>query len=132
MPDTYESRVAQGELPEQARDEVCLNTLQQELGVSYHSLVWSWKRDGFEPPTIAEWNKVCRALRAAQAAQVDKDRLEQRVKELEKGTQELLTFLDNIRCGLAMSHSNATCVYYKELGEYFTKLTALPAGKDGV
>jgi hypothetical protein len=89
MPDTYEDRVAQGESPEQARDEVCLNTLQQELGVSYHALVWSWKKDGFEPPTIAEWNKVCRAIRAAQAAQEDKEKLEQRVKELEARVHEL-------------------------------------------
>jgi len=53
----------------------------------------------------------------------------QRVKELEKGIKGLLQVLDSIRGGLAMSHVNATCVYYKELGEWFDRLTSLMGGK---
>ena len=57
------------------------------------------------------------------------DAAQQRVVELEKGIKGLLQFLDSIRCGLAMSHANATCVYYKELGEWFNNLTSLLEGK---
>ena len=57
------------------------------------------------------------------------DVAQQRAKELEKGIKGLLQFLDSIRCGLAMSHVNATCVYYKELREWFDKLTSLMEGK---
>ena len=103
------------ETPEQQRDEallacpVCGEMVEYENGVAIK--LWN-----------DEMRKYRRRFLIADAAQ-------QRVEELEKGIKDLLQFLDSIRCGLAMSHANATCVYYKELREWFDKLTSLMEGE---
>ncbi|MDD5395192.1 MAG: hypothetical protein PHE17_19390 [Thiothrix sp.] len=76
MPDTYESRVAQGE------SELERAYLQQSLAKIDE---WLEHTTGLIPiaAIMVVRNRVDSTLRAAQAAQVDKEKLEQRVKELE-------------------------------------------------
>ena len=102
------------ETPEQQRDEaplacpVCGEMVEYESGAA-----------------IKLWNDDMREYRRRF---LTADVAQQRVVELEKGIKDLLQFLDSIRCGLAMSHANATCVYYKELGEWVDRLTSPMGG----
>jgi len=126
MPDTYESRVAQGE------SELERAYLQQSLAKIDE---WLEHTTGLIPiaAIMVVRNRVDNALRAAQAARVDKEKLEQRVKELEQGITKAIDAVVDIRKGTPFNcdASGMQAAHYHQLGFILDKLAALLTGKDG-